>query len=243
MKWTDFLILAALGGLVPAVGLAGGQDWLQDYNVVWTNQSQNSLGSMPCGAGNVGLNVWVENSELLILIGSPDSWWENGTKPEGKQRQGKIGRLRLSFTPNVLAASFRQELDLARNCVNVSGCSEDGKTIKARIWVDAFRPVVHVDGISDKPVAVNAALEMWRGEGRHDGSTVEWYWRNNDDPTNSSRLAYIRNRKLEPIADAVPDVLRNLTFGGRLGGKGFVADGTGTGSSRGNHSHPLGAEE
>ncbi len=229
MKWREVLIITALTALVPPLGLAGGPDWLQDYKVVWTNQSQGSVDSMPCGAGNVGLNVWVENSELLVLIGSPDSWWESGAKPEGRQRQGKIGRLRLSFTPNVLARNFRQELDLSGNCIKVSGCSEDGVALKARVWVDAFRPVVHVDGISDKPILVAAALEIWRGDGRHDGGSVEWYWRNNDNPTNNSRLAYIRNRKLEPIADAVPDVLRNLTFGGRLGGKGFVADGTGNG--------------
>lgn len=32
---------------------------LKPYNVVWTTQSQNSSESMPCGGGDIGLNVWV----------------------------------------------------------------------------------------------------------------------------------------------------------------------------------------
>jgi len=41
---------------------------LDDYNVVWNTQSKNSSESMPCGGGDVGLNVWVENDELLFYL-------------------------------------------------------------------------------------------------------------------------------------------------------------------------------
>ncbi|MEO5996920.1 MAG: DUF5703 domain-containing protein [Chitinophagaceae bacterium] len=36
------------------------------YSVSWTSQSKNSSESMPCGGGDIGLNVWVENGEVLF---------------------------------------------------------------------------------------------------------------------------------------------------------------------------------
>jgi Domain of unknown function (DUF5703) len=33
---------------------------LDKYNVAWISQSNHSSGSMPCGGGDIGLNVWVE---------------------------------------------------------------------------------------------------------------------------------------------------------------------------------------
>ncbi len=38
------------------------------YNVRWTTQSANSSESMPCGGGDIGLNVWVENGEILFYL-------------------------------------------------------------------------------------------------------------------------------------------------------------------------------
>jgi hypothetical protein len=40
---------------------ADGLEWLAPYNVVWTSQSKDSSESMPCGGGDTGMNVWVEN--------------------------------------------------------------------------------------------------------------------------------------------------------------------------------------
>ena len=34
---------------------------ISQYNVVWDSQSHNSSESMPCGGGDIGTNVWVEN--------------------------------------------------------------------------------------------------------------------------------------------------------------------------------------
>ena len=46
-------------GIVFICPVSGQQ--LNDYNIVWNSQSQNSSESMPCGGGDIGLNVWVEN--------------------------------------------------------------------------------------------------------------------------------------------------------------------------------------
>jgi len=47
----------------------GALAWLEPYNVVWTSQSKNSGESMPISVGDIGLNVWVENDELLVYMG------------------------------------------------------------------------------------------------------------------------------------------------------------------------------
>ena len=38
------------------------------YNVVWTKQSANSSESMPCGGGDIGLNVWTEKDEIFFYL-------------------------------------------------------------------------------------------------------------------------------------------------------------------------------
>ena len=52
--------------------------WLDSYNIVWDSQSTNATGSMPLAGGNLGLNVWVENNDVLFYIGHPDSRIEDG---------------------------------------------------------------------------------------------------------------------------------------------------------------------
>lgn len=73
-----------MGGLQGVTGFRGtadsletdSPDWreiLQTYNVEFTSQSENAGDSMPVGGGNLGLNVWAENDEVLFYIGSTDS--------------------------------------------------------------------------------------------------------------------------------------------------------------------------
>ena len=36
-------------------------------NVIWDTPSENSMGSMPAGNGDIGINLWVEkNGDLLF---------------------------------------------------------------------------------------------------------------------------------------------------------------------------------
>ena len=49
----------------------------QDY--VWTSQSENSAGSMPCGGHDVGMNVWVENGDVLFYLSKSGMLDENNT--------------------------------------------------------------------------------------------------------------------------------------------------------------------
>ena len=54
------------------------KDPLEQYNVVWDTPSHDSSGSMPIGNGDIGLNVWVENNELLFYMGRAGCRDENG---------------------------------------------------------------------------------------------------------------------------------------------------------------------
>ena len=47
----------------------GGQFlWGQPANLVWNTQSRNASESMPCGGGDIGMNVWVENDDVLFYL-------------------------------------------------------------------------------------------------------------------------------------------------------------------------------
>ncbi|GAC1428021.1 MAG: hypothetical protein NVSMB7_04920 [Chitinophagaceae bacterium] len=52
-------------------------DRLNNYNVSWTSQSENSSGSMPCGGGDIGLNVWVEKGDILFYMSESGMFDEN----------------------------------------------------------------------------------------------------------------------------------------------------------------------
>ena len=78
-------------GIVFICPVSGQQ--LNDYNIVWNSQSQNSSESMPCGGGDIGLNVWVENGELLFYMSRSGTFDENNSML-------KLGRVRIKLTPN-----------------------------------------------------------------------------------------------------------------------------------------------
>jgi hypothetical protein len=59
------------------------QTELDQCNIVWNSQSKNSGESMPCGGGDIGLNVWVENNELLFYIAKSGTFDENNTLGKG----------------------------------------------------------------------------------------------------------------------------------------------------------------
>jgi hypothetical protein len=115
-RYTIVSLLAALLPGLPAARAADELAWLDPYNVVWTSPSRNSSESMPCGGHSIGLNVWVENGELLVYMQRSGSFDENN-------EYLKLGRVRVRFEPNFFAdgASFRQELNLRRGRVEITG--------------------------------------------------------------------------------------------------------------------------
>ena len=120
-----------------------------DYE--WRTQSQNSSESMPCGGGDIGMNVWVEQGDVLFYVSQSGSFDENNTLL-------KAGRFRLSLSPGLNMEHFRQTLHLEEGYVEVS----DGQ-LSIQLWADVWKPVVHVD-VSSPRIKQSMAItyENWR---------------------------------------------------------------------------------
>ncbi len=123
-----------------------------DY--VWTSQSRNSSESMPLGGGSVGLNVWVENGELLFYIQRSGSFDANNTLL-------KAGRVRISMDPMLDTTSIRQTLRLSNGSMIVS----DGHR-ELLLWVDTEKPVVHVRLDASDKTKLTIGYETWRYKDR-----------------------------------------------------------------------------
>jgi len=134
---------------------------IQAPAISWDSPSEGPSGSMPLGNGDIGLNVWTERSgDILMYLSKTDAWDENASLL-------KIGRLRLSFSPNPLKAgsSFRQTLKTIDGCVEIEEGDGAGK-LSVRIWADAKRPVVRIETRSESPVELKVAAELWRNAER-----------------------------------------------------------------------------
>ena len=144
-----------LSSLVVYQAVAQGSFEVSQYNVVWTKQSANSSESMPCGGGDIGLNVWTEKDEILFYLSRSGAFDENNVFP-------KFGRVRLRITPNLFQkATFKQELKLNESYVEISS-AKNKKKVLVKIWVDVFKPVVHIETESDEKLKVEAWYENWR---------------------------------------------------------------------------------
>lgn len=222
---------------------------LEDYNVVWTSQSKNAGDSMPVSGGDIGLNVWVENNELLFYIGRAGCRDENGSLL-------KPGRVRVNISPNPFAEGFRQELKLKEGHVEITAPGENGGVIK--VWVEVARPVIHVETAMNQPVSITSTYENWRREDRilandsnkhgargmcmitfdaypgeivvrkdtveTDADSVVFHHR---IPDNSFLFDYsVTQQELGPVEHQLWNPLKHLTWGGMMRGDGFSLDGT-----------------
>lgn len=206
----------------------------QDYE--WNSPSKNSSESMPCGGGDVGMNVWVENGDVLFYLSRSGCFDENNTLL-------KLGRFRISLSPGLDMQSFRQILHLNEGYVEVT----DGKT-SVQLWADVNKPVVHVTASSrQQKVVVGATYESWRTrditmtkrecfqtsykfaapkglQTRHDSIMASddavSFVHHNADVTIFD--ATVSQQGMDSVKERLYNPLRQLTFGGRLSGKGFV---------------------
>jgi hypothetical protein len=217
---------------------------LSKYNVVWNSQSKNSSESMPCGAGDIGLNVWVENGDLLIYLAKSGTFDENNTLL-------KLGRIRVKLSSNPFEdKTFKQELVLNDGCINITGANGKQST-RINIWVDVFNPVVHINIKSDQPEITKVSYENWRYQGRvmkgrennqsswkfgapagtatHADSvsfvnnTVQFYHHNSDSNIFD---ATVKQQGMLSVKGEMYNPLKNLTFGGTLSGTNMIATGT-----------------
>ncbi|MEQ8241196.1 MAG: DUF5703 domain-containing protein [Cyclobacteriaceae bacterium] len=235
--WVCFALLLFTSSLVYSQ-----KNLPESYDVVWDSQSVNSSESMPLGGGDIGANVWVENDELLFYFSKSGTFDENNTLM-------KLGRIRLAISPNPFTSGdFRQKLDLENGNILISGKSDDGAEIE--LWVDVFKPVIHVEIASSLSSTVEVSYESWRYrdrkvEGRaNNANSYKWTGKNvvtskdsiafdndkivffhrNQGPTIFDRT--VAQQQLEPVKDQLTDPLANLTFGGYLKGENLIESGT-----------------
>ncbi|MCE7060191.1 DUF5703 domain-containing protein [Dyadobacter sp. CY343] len=215
------------------------------YNVIWTTQSKNSGESMPCGGGDIGLNVWVENGDVLFYMA------RSGTFDENNQML-KPGRMRFRLSPNPFTANdSKQELRLSEGSVRISA----GGTV-LDIWVDVFRPVIHVAIKSAQPTQLNAFYESWRiddhvvtgpelransykapqtfevktlkDEVAFQGNEILFYHKNRADQENIFDFT-VRKEQMEAVKNQLFNPVKNNTFGGIVRGKNLRAAGNAEG--------------
>lgn len=215
---------------------------LEEYNLKWTSQSRNSGESMPCGGGDIGLNVWVEQGDLLFYISRSGVFDESNVFP-------KLGRVRVRLSPNPFEAGerFQQELKLQEGYVEITG-KKGRLSATVKVWVDAFQPVIHVDAQSTAPVSAQAWYESWRTADtelkgnarsassykwaapkvpvfadsvRHEDNGVLFYHQNRDSTIFD---VIVSQQKLDAVKPQLWNPLKKLTYGGWMTGMGMVAD-------------------
>jgi hypothetical protein len=213
------------------------------YNVVWNSQSRNSSESMPCGGGDIGLNVWVENGDVLFYISKSGFFDENNGLL-------KAGRIRVKLNPNPFeGGTFCQELILKDGLIQIDG-SKDGLKAQIRIWVDVFRPVVHVDVSANREIELKSGYESWRFADREirkmEGLANSYKWavpeglktrkdeisfeneailffHRNQEPTVFD--ATVKQQGMDAVKDQLFNPLKNLTFGGMMQGDNMIQAG------------------
>ena len=215
-----------------------------NYNIVWTTQSKNASESMPCGGGDIGLNVWVENGELLVYAARSGSFNEDNALM-------KAGRIRMKFFPNPFDGKvFKQELHLKEGYVTVDG-ENNGVRVSVKIWVDVFKPVAHFEIKSNKKISAEATYESWRYKDRllqqreNFGNSWKWappknkiyrkdeisfstggvlFYHNNGERTIFDTT--VAQQGMDAVKEQLYNPLKNLAFGGVFRGKDFIEAGT-----------------
>lgn len=213
--------LAPLGGRAePAARLAPGAD-----DIVWTEPSKAAIDSMPLAGRNLALNVWVQDGDLLVLVGGPDALDEAGM-------QVKLGLIRMRFDRPVFAKDFCQALRLASGEIEVSGSDADGKAISITLRCDAKKTVAYAEVRSETPVGATIAYETWASyKATAENGALRWMRRLPE--VSNRRLTDMKKQGVAEFADKVPDPLSKLTLGGRIDAPGLVPAGESTGKFNG----------
>ncbi|MCE7041366.1 DUF5703 domain-containing protein [Dyadobacter sp. CY312] len=236
-----------ISALLIFISLLGGNVFAQQYspeiyNLKWTSQGKNSGESMPCGGGDIGLNVWVEDGDILFYMARSGTFDENNIFP-------KLGRVRIRLSPNPFqnGTSFLQELKLEQGYVEITGEKDKQKAI-VKIWVDVFSPVIQVDISGNKPVRVSAWYESWRTEDRElrglekNASSFKWLkekvvaYKDSISSHENGILFYHQNRdttlfdlvvkqqKLEPVKSTLWNPMKRTIYGGFMQGENMIPE-------------------
>lgn len=206
-------------------------------DVVWETMSENSSGSMPVGGGDIGLNVWAEDGDVLFYISRSGAYDEHSTLL-------KQGRVRLRIPGDSSLFSQRLKLDEGYCEIMINGA-------KVTLWADVFRPVVHIEVESPEKISPQLSYENWRyadrpfkkGEGRQNS----WKWSSpknlitsrdsiaaddggvtffHHNPDSTVFDTTVGREHLDSVKHLLWNPLANLISGGRLEGDNIRFTGT-----------------
>lgn len=195
---------------------------------------------MPCGGGDIGMNVWVEDGDVLFYLSRSGCFDENNTLL-------KLGRFRIHLSKPFALSSFRQQLVLKDGYVQVT----DGQKW-VQIWADVNKPVVHVEVSIEKELTdVDVTYESWRTHDReithrerfqtsYKFSAPQGLTTKRDSVIavtdgltfvhqNGEQTIFdvtVTQQQMDAVKDRLYNPLKNLIFGGRLHGDQFVLKGT-----------------
>lgn len=216
--------------------------------LIWRTPSTDSSASMPCGGGDIGMNVWVEDGDILFYISRSGTFDEHNCL----LKQGRI-RLRLSPNPFLNIDNFRQELKLEDGYVEIAA----GKTV-IQLWADVYHPVIHLEINSSTACQAELYYENWRhrdrpvrkGEGQQ--NSYKWITPKGQVTTADSisatnnRLVFFHQNPSETVFDyavsqqgldgvktLLMNPLSNLVSGGILQAEGYAYAGTTDGAYAG----------
>jgi hypothetical protein len=214
---------------------------VSQYNVSYTQPGKTyRYDSLPLGNGDIGISAYaVEDGDLLFYLSKQDAYDDNHILL-------KLGRVRVKLAPNPFAKGqpYHEKLDLHRGELTMTA----GDGVNLLLWVDANRPVAHVEITSKQPIEAQVQFETWRKEDitlddRHwpnqrnllSGSgqpqilsadkvvsdstnQLTWYHQN----THSGWLTAMKLQGLESLTSKLVDPLQNRIFGGAITGSDLV---------------------
>ncbi len=220
--------------LLASVNAALGADYVPQP-LVWTTPSHNSSESMPCGGYDIGMNVWVEDGDVLFYI-SQSGWFdENNTLL-------KAGRWRIHLDGQRFGGDgFRQTLALDEGCIYIE---ENGTRLC--LWADTESPVVFVSYTQKKTSPVTISYENWRYKDRPltkaecQQSSYKWILPEGTMTyadrivAGGQRLDFfhhnrrqtvfdftVERARLQPIVNEIKNPIGGLLMGGRMEATGF----------------------
>lgn len=208
------------------------------YNICWHSQSRNSSESMPCGGGDIGMNIWVEQGDVLIFVSRSGTFDENNTML-------KLGRLRLRLEQPLSDDAFLQVLDLPQGRVRIQAGQGDS-LVSVVCWADVYKPLVHMDVRCARAQKVTASYESWRYRDRElrknesFGNSYKWappkgllikadrieaqrskIFFYHQNPAETIFDVTVAQQGMEAVKDSLDNPLGGLRFGGVLYGRGF----------------------
>lgn len=219
----------------------------ETHQLVWRSQSDNAGASMPCGGGDIGLNVWVEKGELLIYMARSGWFDENNALL-------KAGRVRIKLFPDLLnGAAFSQTLDTETGSILIKA-SYGSQKAEILVWVDVHHPVIHIDIKGSRKIGAELVYESWRSADRvlskkelfatsykfappgpvtafgdsirFSGKSIVFYHANKQKTVFDYT---VEKQGLQPYKEQFANPLFPSVFGGEITADGWVEHGTTTG--------------